>query len=246
MHDPRVEAYIIPIASRLIHETGRDGVAEALRLIEGEARLPDKQALRLLALRRYLRIQDNDRVELRSIWSWTEEQVRESLRNGTARDLMDEAARVQAVFAADNPGYTLTVSPPRSLARQARLWATSDSARLAGAGLLRAACRKLDEKEFDLPPPHPRLEQFAVWVRERAVVPEPGNAAPGTSDHGQMSAVDFIVMRGREVVAGTSRSSIPEAWTAPGWARRLAAATAGTRLRGPLRTPYEPWHWTVH
>jgi hypothetical protein len=158
---------------------------------------------------------------------------------------MNEAARVQAAFARNNPGYTLGVSPPRSLARQVHLWVTSSSAQAASERLLRTVARELAKPDYELPPPATRVEQFAAWLRELHVDPEPGNAAPGTSDHGQVRAVDFVVMRGSEVVAGTTRSTIPAAWTAPGWAKKLADAVAGTQLRGPLKVPYEPWHWSL-
>jgi hypothetical protein len=28
-----------------------------------------------------------------------------------------------------------------------------------------------------------------------------------------------------------------------GWEAKLIAACAGTKLKGPLKKPYEPWHW---
>lgn len=245
VHDPRVEAYIRMIAGWVIRQAARPDVADVLSRIERAARIPHQQSLRLLALRRYLRLQDRDHVDLHSIWSWSEDQVRESLRQGAGRDLMSEAARVQSAFARNNPGYTLGVSPPRSLARQVQLWVTSSSAQTAGERLLRTVSRELDKPTYELPPPVTKVEIFATWLRELGVSPEPGNAAPGTSDHGQVRAVDFVVMRGGQVVAGTTRSTIPTAWTAPGWAQRLVEATAGTRLRGPLRVPYEPWHWSL-
>lgn len=245
MHDPKVEAYLTAVAGWSIRQTARGDVAEALRQIERAALMTYKQSLRLLAMRRYLRLQDGDHVDLHAIWSWTDEQVQESLREGTGRDLMNEATRVQATFARSNPGYRIGVSPPRSLARQVQLWVTSASARTAGERLLRETSRELTKQTYDLPPHMTRVEAFATWLRRRPVDPEPGNAAPGTSDHGQVRAVDFVVMQGGLVIAGTSRTSIPIAWTSSGWAQRLADATAGTRLRGPLRVPYEPWHWSL-
>lgn len=89
------------------------------------------------------------------------------------------------------------------------------------------------------------LDRFIDWLQAARVSPEPGNAAPGTSAHGQMRAVDFVVMQGGRVVAGTTQATIPTAWTASGWARSLADATAGTQLVGPLAHPYEPWHWSL-
>lgn len=245
MQDPKVEAYLTAAAGWTIHQTARQDVAEALRQIESAALMAYKQSLRLLALRRYLRLQDGDHVDLHAIWSWTDEQVQESLREGTARDLMSAAARVQATFARSNPGYRLGVSPPRSLTRQVNLWVASLSARTAGHRLLTETSRELTKEAYDLPPHMTRVESFARWLRRRPVDPEPGNAAPGTSDHGQVRAVDFVVMRGGRVVAGTSRARIPMEWTDSGWAQRLVEATAGTGLRGPLRVPYEPWHWSL-
>jgi hypothetical protein len=245
MHDPKVEAYLTATAGWTIHQTARQDVAEALRQIEGAALMPHKQCLRLLALRRYLRLQDGDHVDLHAIWSWTDEQVQDSLREGTARDLMNEAARVQAAFARSNPGYRLGVSPPRSLTRQVNMWVASLSARTAGQRLLTETSGELAKQAYDLPPHMTRVQSFATWLRRRPIDPEPGNAAPGTSDHGQVRAVDFVVMQGRRVIAGTSRARIPNEWTDTGWAQRLVEATAGTTLRGPLRVPYEPWHWSL-
>lgn len=245
MPDPKVDAYIRMVAGWVIRQAARPGVADALARIERAARIQHQQSLRLLALRRYLRLQDRDHVDLRSIWTWSNDQVQASMRDGTGRVLMNEAARVQAAFARNNPGYTLGVSPPRSLARQVELWVDSSSAQAASERLLRTVSRELEKPMYELPPPVTKVESFAAWLRETHVDPEPGNAAPGTSDHGQVRAVDFVVKRGPEVVAGTTRSTIPSVWTAPGWAKKLAEAVAGTRLRGPLRTPYEPWHWSL-
>ena len=202
MHHPRVEAYISMVAGWSIRQTAQRDVAEALSGIQREAMIEFKQALRVLALRRYLRLQERDRIDLHSIWPWSEEQVQESLRDGAARDLMNEAGRVQVTFARSNPGYTLGLSPPRSLASQVHAWVISASAQVAGRRLLREAARELADSKYELPPPVTKVAAFAVWLRERRIDPEPGNAAPGTSDHGQMRAVDFVVMRGREVVAG--------------------------------------------
>lgn len=245
VRDAKVDAYIHMVAGWVIRQSARSEVADALARIERAATLQHQQSLRLLALRRYLRLQDRDHVDLHAIWAWSAEQVSASLADGTGRDLMHEAARVQAAFARDNPGYTLRISPPRSLARQVELWVASSSAQAAGERLLRTVSRELAKPGYELPPPVTKVETFAGWLRELGVDPEPGNAAPGTSDHGQVRAVDFVVMRGRELVAGTSRATIPAAWTAPGWAKKLVDAAVGTRLHGPLRVPYEPWHWSL-
>jgi hypothetical protein len=245
VHDPKVEAYIGMIANWSIRIPAKQDVADALRRIERAAPIPQKQSLRLLALRRYLRMQDIKHVDLHSIWTWGDDRVRESMHHGAGRDLMNEARRVQDSFARNNPGYALGVSPPRSLARQVELWVASSSATTAGERLLKQTIQRVAKPEYELPPPVAKVLACAAWLRDRPVDPEPGNAAPGTSDHGQVKAVDFVVMQGSRVVAGTSRSTVSAQWTAPGWAQKLVEATAGTRLRGPLRHPYEPWHWSL-
>jgi hypothetical protein len=125
------------------------------------------------------------------------------------------------------------------------LWNRSLDGRLAALELFDQALKELSKTVYDLPAELSRIADFARWLEGFLLTAEPGNAAPGTSDHGQMRAVDFIVMQGRRVVATTERASIATQWTAPGWTARLAAATAGTQLVGPLAHPYEPWHWSL-
>jgi hypothetical protein len=245
MHDPKIEWYLTTIAGWSIRPSARADVAEALRQIGQAALMKYAQALRLLALRRYLRLQEIYQVDLHSIWPWTAEQARENLTAGPARLLMAEAGRVQATFARNNPGYALGLSPPRSLERQVELWKDSADARSAGTMLVKDVTIELAKPTYDLPAQMTTVEAFAVWLRKREVRPEPGNAAPGTSDHGQLRAIDFVVMRAGSVIAGTQRSTIAGQWTAPGWSQKLADAMAGTQFRGPLRNPYEPWHWSI-
>jgi hypothetical protein len=228
-------------------------VRDALARIARAAPTPHAQPLELLALRRYLRLQNRENQDLASIWSWTAEQINESLNTlpsedgmvGVPRRLLYEAARVQRAFAAANPGYVLGISPPRDLDRQVTLWNRSLDGRVAARDLFERAVRELAEETYDLPAQLARVVEFSQWLQRSRLTVEPGNAAPGISDHGQMRAVDFIVMQRGTVVAGPRRATIAVEWTASGWARRLAAATAGTQLVGPLANPYEPWHWSL-
>jgi hypothetical protein len=194
-----------------------------------------------------LRIQNIELRDLASLWSWTSEQMEASATTagGLGRRLLNEATRVQAAFARANAGYSLAISPPRDLERQITLWTGNASVRSVANQLQRDASLFLSGAEFVLPPTLKLLDQFCDWLQAIVVSPEPGNAAPGTSSHGRMQAVDFIVMQGARVVASTQVASIPTAWTASGWARCLAAAAAGTQLVGPLAHPYEPWHWSL-
>ncbi len=62
-----------------------------------------------------------------------------------------------------------------------------------------------------------------------------------------MRAVDFVVKHssGGRIVAGTISSSIATVWKLGGWEAKLIAAASGSKLIGPLKHPYEPWHWRL-
>jgi hypothetical protein len=60
-----------------------------------------------------------------------------------------------------------------------------------------------------------------------------------------MGAIDFQVMNGPQLVAGTDSRTTRGAWDEAGWTGRLQAAveSAGAGFTGPLQEPYEPWHY---
>jgi hypothetical protein len=239
--DAKLESYLVTIANQFVD--GQGEVNDALRLIR--ARAPsdkDPLALQLLALRRYLRMGGQ---KVHANWAWTPEEQRQNSQSGTAKALMDEATKVQANFARTNPGYTLAISPLRSLERQVATWNSNGTVDIASRRLLADMNKQLVAPEFPDPPTGVAAVIFSHKLRNAAVNPEPSSAAPGTSDHGQGRAVDFVVMRGGTKVADTDTAQIAPVWKHGGWERRLIAAAAGTNLVGPLSHPYEPWHWRI-
>jgi hypothetical protein len=253
MADEKLAWYLATVVNTQLRPSAAPLVNEAMQKIGKVAPLSLAQDLQVLAVRRYLRMQNLEGKDLKTIWAWTAAEVKQSLETRPSEDgvetvgrqLMREAKKVQTAFASANLGYTLGVSPPRSLDRQVKLWVDSLDCKEAGRALFNRAVKELAQPIYDLPAQLSKVVDFSVWLTKAGVKPEPGNAAPGTSDHGQVKAVDFVVMQGARVVAGTSRSTIESDWTAPGWATKLAAATARTRLVGPLKHPYEPWHWSI-
>jgi hypothetical protein len=241
--NPKLDAYIAAGARSI--PTVSAEVREALDLI-GKRMKPaeDGQALQLLALRRYLRLGPK-RVQAQ--WSWSADQAAVLVRQGAAKVLVDEAAKVQSTFARANPGYVLALSPLRSLERQVRLWNGNSSVQRAATDLRARFLEDVnDPDDYPNPPTGESIAVFNYTLRVSIVKPEPTSAAPGTSDHGQMRAVDFVVMRSSgALVAGTKSSSIASVWKQGGWEAKLMAATAGTQLVGPLQHPYEPWHWRL-
>ena len=76
-------------------------------------------------------------------------------------------------------------------------------------------------------------------------IPTPSLAAPGLSLHGRMQAIDFQVMAGNRIVAGTDPATVIETWEASGWKAKLQSAVheANSGFIGPLKDPNEPWHY---
>ena len=150
-------------------------------------------------------------------WAWTPEEASQNARSPAVALLYSEAARVQRNFASKNPGYALGISPLRSLEKQVSLWNRNHSITKGGSKLLTAAIKGLENKNYPDPASHGAAIHFAEFLRRATVIPEPTSAAPGTSDHGQAHAVDFVVMRGNATIAGTETTSIVSIWKAQGW-----------------------------
>ncbi|MEY4509397.1 MAG: hypothetical protein RLZZ450_1519 [Pseudomonadota bacterium] len=197
---------------------------------------------KLLAVRKYLR---NGDASVVANWTWSESEFATRMNQEPTKTLYAEAARTQTAFASANSGYSLAISPLRSLAKQVTLWCENTGIFTAGQALLTAADEELKKAQYPETCTAAAMTSFVNFLKTFVPNPEPSNAAPGTSDHGRGVAVDFVVKQGTAEIAGTTTSTIEQKWTQPGWTTKLKAATAGTKLKGPLQSPYEPWHWSL-
>jgi hypothetical protein len=221
---------------------GQKQVKEALGLIQRNAPpTVEAQPRRLLALRRYLRMGGKQVV---AQWTWTPEEAAEKMKSGPVRQLMQLAEAVQLRFAEHNHGFSLAISPLRSLERQVEKWHGNATVRDAGERLHKEMIAELEKPAYPDTVEPAALATFRTKLRTARVQPEPSSAAPGTSDHGQFAAVDFVVMRGGTPIATTSTAQIAPIWEKQGWDKKLATAINKT-LKGPLQHPYEPWHWSM-
>ena len=250
----KVESYLH--SAVLTFTEGKDEVSEALALITEHIGNPHASlSFRLLAMRRYLRI-GGYRVVTQ--WAWTAEETEMHRTSGAARELYDLANRTTEIFAQSNPGFHLSISPLRDLERQVALWVSNESVKNAGARLLGQIRELLAAANYPDAPGGNATDRFRSALRTARVQPEPTSAAPGLSDHGQGSAVDFVVMRGKRPVASTKTSQIRTQWKGHGWEDRLISAIErcnqeqlkkptrpAPQLSGPLQHPYEPWHWVL-
>jgi hypothetical protein len=180
-----------------------------------------------------------------AVWAWTSEEAERHRTSGAVKALYDQAEKVRRQFAAQNPGYNLGVSPLRSLERQLMLWSKNNTVRDAGATLLERMQEELAKPEYSEVPTPKAAGRFAQKLGDAKVSPEPTSAAPGTSDHGQARAVDFVIQKGAMTIAGTESAQVWSVWRGQGWEAKLIKACERTRLLGPLKVPDEPWHWRL-
>jgi len=209
--------------------------ASALERIDGTGR-------QLLAARSYLRAGSC----LAERWSWSEAEFL-AWQDSPAQSALDAAvARVRAAFESANPGYTLQVNPEvRSLETQLERWNTNESIASASIALAEAAALAVQSQGFPAPGTPLAQAAFGDFLRAFEPSPTPPLAAPGLSAHGQMRAVDFVVMQGDRIVAGAVTADIPAIWTGQGWTDRLKTAVSASDapFTGPLLIPDEPWHY---
>ena len=205
-------------------------VADALRRILSADR-------RLLALRAYVRA-GGTVVER---WSWSQQQLSSYPETPEGSDAMADIDGVVAAFAAANPGFTLRVNRKlRSLEVQIAHWNADESVGTAAAALVAELERRFVGEGSKPNPDHLR-RALIEWEPKVAIA----LAAPGLSPHGQGRAFDFQVERDGQVIAGVDVTLASQQWDAAGWTQKLrtAVSMAGDHFSGPLRSPYEPWHY---
>lgn len=224
----RLEKYLERIAATL-----PERAADTLDRIDGTPR-------QLLATRSYLRAGDG----LRARWSWTAAEIRAHARSAEYRALIDETAQVRRRFEAQNPGYTLYANTePRSLDLQISRFNSNESVRLAAAHLHKSALAEVLKPAYVSSAEALALQRFKEFLTGWRPPAAAALAAPGMSRHGQLRAIDFQIMKKGAIVAPTEIATVKRYWDAPRWTEKLQAAVAGSRFRGPLRAPYEPWHY---
>ena len=210
-------------------------VIETLAAIDGTAR-------QLLAVRSYVR----GAAHLEERWSWNDAQIA-AYASSTEKIRLDTAiARVRCSFESANPGYTLFVNENiRSLDKQIDKWNRSETVKQSADHMLETFRAEVARPAFPRANSPQGMSAFRNLLVSFKPVPTPSLAAPGLSLHGRMQAVDFQVMAGNRLVAGTDVSSVTAAWETSGWKAKLQSAVnqANAGFVGPLKNPDEPWHY---
>jgi len=210
-------------------------VIEALGAIDGTGR-------QLLAVRSYVR----SAAQLDERWAWTEVQIA-AYANSPEKLRLDAAiARVRCNFESANPGHTLFVNDTvRSLDRQIEKWNRSETIKRAADNMLAKFRAELAAEAFPSANSPAGVAAFRKLLVSFKPTPTPSLAAPGLSLHGRMQAIDFQVMAGNRIVAGTDPTTVYATWEKSGWKAKLQSAVneANAGFVGPLKSPNEPWHY---
>jgi len=216
--------------------TGLDTrVIEALGAIEGTGR-------QLLAMRSYVR----SAAQLDERWSWNEAQIAAYASSPEKLRLDAAITRVRCTFESANPGHTLFVNDAvRSLDRQVEKWNRRETIKRSADDMLEKFRAEVAVPEFPKANSPKGVEAFRKLLVSFKPNPTPSLAAPGLSLHGRMRAVDFQVMSGDRIVAGTDPTTVIETWETSGWKAKLQSAIneANAGFVGPLKIPDEPWHY---
>ena len=207
----------------------------ALGSIEGTGR-------QLLAARSYVR----NASQLDERWSWSDAQIAAYAGSPEKLRLDTAITRVRCEFESANSGYTLFVNENvRSLDRQIEKWNRSETIKRAADDLLEKIRVEVAARTFPPAKSPEGVSAFRNLLVSVNPVPTPSLAAPGLSLHGRMRAVDFQIMAGHRLVAGTDPTTVVETWEASGWKAKLKSAVskANAGFVGPLKNPDEPWHY---
>jgi hypothetical protein len=243
MMDPKLQEYMDQTLCSFTE--AQNEIADALQRIKRHmGGAPEVQRVQLLALRRYLR-KGVHQVAL--AWPWNEDQAHEHA-DQTAK-MKAQAELVKRTFKDQNPGLTLDYTKIRDLARQVRLWCGNGTVHKASSYLLPRALKELAKQAYpEIPTDWAPIDRFKRFLKDANVIPEPTSAAPGTSDHGQDRAVDFVVKKNGVIIADIIQSTIQSKWIDTGYMSALKAATLNTDLTGPLMKGnqiWEPWHYSL-
>lgn len=197
---------------------------------------------RLVAIRGYLRSASS----IESRWVWSSAETERFRASAEYKAMLAEVEKVKRRFGELNPGHTLYANTGvRSLDEQIKSWNDTESIKRAGDALLAETLKELSGTNYKDEPDNVSLTRFARFLQYARLVQVPTLATPGLSPHGQLRALDFVVKRGNQIVAGTLSANIKSEWDAAGWGRKLneAVRQASNKFTGPLSAPREPWHY---
>lgn len=239
---PESETIAIPVEEKLLRYATALGETLPAPAREAAPRISDFSR-RLLAVRGYLR----SARTLEDKWVWSAAEIERFKSSEQYRQMIAEVDKVKRRFAELNPGYELSANTNvRSFDEQLKNWNDTASIKNAGAALLADSLREVSGAAYGDQPSAGDVARFGRFLQYSRLVQVPTVATPGLSPHGQLRAIDFVVKKGNQLIAGTLSANIRTEWEDGGWERKLNEAVKGAsgKFSGPLSAPREPWHYS--
>jgi len=234
--------YSVPEDARKIHTYMETSSRMLDRRMQNALKGIDEMSKRLLALKYYLK----RRGSIKGSWAWSRAQALRYKKSGAYGRSITELVRIRKTFEELNPGYSLRANADiRGVGDQVRLWNRTASVEVSARDLLKKVLRELSDTTWPEKPDKRAMTRFHTFLSKTKVLTIPTVAVPGFSQHGQLRAFDFVILQGNQIVAGTDAGSVRSVWDVGGWATKLKEAIDATsdRFSGPLKAPYEPWHY---
>lgn len=215
---------------------------------------------------------DASYLAFRNKWAWDNEKVDKVLASDEGKLMKSRIVEVADFFKGLDgmKDYKLsTGSLRRDVDTQAGYFKGNWSVKKLALELMAALSKELEKGKYPDPPTEDsakKLYAFLTSVQLQAVcktaqdgskvcTATPTSAAPGLSDHGHLSAVDFVIYKNGKDFLGADFGQVP-LWRAkengsPSFEDRLKQAInklndkVGSKVFvGPLPRPDEPWHYT--
>lgn len=203
---------------------------------------------KLLAVRQYIRYTDVKKKKIWESWAWSDSEIEEWYKSDAYKKASKLIDAIKSKFNASNSGYRLKVSKKvRTLEQQIYLWNISDQVLSLGMDLKTKVSKEIDKSGYSATAGRDDAEKLRKYLAQVQLKSKLMLAVPGLSDHGHGNAYDFVIedTSGKRM-AGAAGSWI-STWDWPnGWTKKLkdAVDAAGDgRFKGPLKSPYEPWHY---
>lgn len=204
---------------------------------------------KLLAARQYIRFTDVQKKKIWESWAWSDAEIEQWYKSDAFKRASGLIDAVKAKFKSANKGYKLRVSKKvRTVERQIHYWNISDQVLRLGMELKEKVSKEIDKSGYAETAGQADAEKLRKYLANVSVSEKLLLAVPGLSDHGHGNAYDFVVEEtsSGKTMAGASGAWI-STWDGPhGWTQKLkdAVLAAGEgNFKGPLASPYEPWHY---
>lgn len=208
----------------------------------------DELERKLLAIRGYIRYVDVKHKSIRDNWAWNDAQRDEwyaSEAYAQACGLLDDIART---FRKANDGFRLEQKRKvRTVQMQIDNWKDSKQVLRLGGDLKAKISSRLNRDEYSDYPGGEEAQLLRSYIAATSLGEDLYVATPGLSDHGHGNAFDMEVMDTKGKMMAASHAAWISTWDGPHrWTAKLKDAvekSGGGRFKGPLKSPYEPWHY---